>query len=133
MIILVVSGITLMIGFILFFISINAGWPTSSGLEALSILGFFIMILSVILGFFLMGMLYPYTTEITIADQGYIEKNEKSLVIVAPNVGSKLITDPAIIAHIEISDTVKIKRDYNSYGLEIDPVRIYVEKNGWKY
>jgi len=127
MIILLVSGIILMIGFILFFLGINVGW------EALPILGFFMMVIAVIVGFGMFGFIFPYTTEITIADQGYIEKNEKSLVIVAPNVGSKLITDPAIIAHIEISDTVKIKRDYNSYGMEIDPVRIYVEKNGWKY
>ena len=127
MIILLVSGIILMIGFILFFLGINVGW------EALPILGFFMMVIAVIVGFGMFGFIFPYTTEITIADQGYIEKNEKSLVIVAPNVGSKLITDPAIITHIEISDTVKINRDYNSYGLEIDPVRIYVEKNGWKY
>ena len=127
MIILLVSGIILMIGFILFFLGINVGW------EAIPILGFFMMVIAVIFGFGILGFIFPYTTEITIADQGYIEKNEKSLVIVAPNVGSKLITDPAIIAHIEINDTVKIKRDYNSYGLEIDPVRIYVEKNGWKY
>jgi hypothetical protein len=132
MIILVVSGIILMIGFILFFLGINAG--INAGWEALPAFGFFMMVIAVIGGFGVFGFLFPYTTEITIADKGYIEKNETSLVIIAPNVDSKVITDLAVVAFVEVGDTVKIKREYNSYGIELDiNMRIYVEKNGWKY
>jgi hypothetical protein len=125
--VLIISGIILGLCILGFLKSLDKGW------EAMTLLCFFIGFATVAFGFILFGTMFPVETEITIPQGAFIEKNESSIVLVVPNVGNKVITDPAIIRYIEIGDTIKVRREYNSYGIELDKTRIYVEKKGWKY
>jgi len=123
--ILIISGIVLFLGIILVNIC--------SSESVFYLLGVICIIFSCFFGFLAIGVLYPIETEIIIPEGAFMEKNENSIIIVVPEVGNKVITDPAIISYLSVGDTIKIKRRYNSYGIELDPIRIYVEKNGYKY
>lgn len=121
--ILIISGIILGLS-ILF---------TMTKYEGLQILGIAGIIISLGFGFLLMGILFPIETEIIVPDDAFMEKNESSIVLVVPNVGNRVITNPAVIRYIDTTDTIKVRYDYNSYGGKVDNIKIYVEKDGWRY
>lgn len=125
--ILIISGIVLVVGILLFLLAV------AKNIEPLFVVGFLMCIFSIIFGFLLLGCLVSVETTFTIPEDAFIEKNKNSIVLVVPNIGNKVITDPAIIRHIEISDTIKVRKNYNSYGFQVENTKIYVEKNGWKY
>ena len=124
---LVIFGIILVVCIVLFFLTMNTRF------ESVAMVCFFVAVVTAFLGFGMVGTMMPVETEIIIPQGYFIEKNENSIVLVVPNIGNKVITDPAIVAYIEVGDTVKVRKEYNSYGLQVDRTRIYVEKNGWKY
>jgi len=124
--VLIISGILLAVGIIIFFLGVMID------LDGMMGFGFFLAFFTIIFGFLFVGLALPVETEIIVPDGSFIEKNENSIVLVVPNIGNKVITDPAIIRHIEVGDTIKVMYDYNSYGGELREW-IYVEKNGWKY
>ena len=121
--ILIISGIVLFLG-VLFVI---LPW------KPLMAIGIVFIIFSIFIGFLIIGLTFSVETEITIPQGAFIEKNENSIIVVVPNIGNKVITDPAVIRHLEVGDTIKVKKKYNSYGGQVDKTRIYVEKKGWKY
>ena len=123
--ILIISGVILFICIILFVLSVLNDWVNAA------FAFFMIGVVVVIVGFGMLGNTFIVDVKYVYPNDAFIEKNEKTLVVVVPKLGNKTITDPAIVGYLAETDTVVIVQTYDSYGLHDET--IYVKKNGWKY
>lgn len=123
--ILIISGSILVSCIILFIIALVKGWDDFA-------FAFFLIGLVVsVLGLGMLGNTIIIDTKYEYPSDAFIEKNERSIVVVVPDLGNKTITDPAIVGYLSESDTVMVVRKYDSYGVHDET--IYVKKNGYKY
>ena len=131
--ILIISCIALIICIVLFFVSLNNDFKGKW--EGIAIFVSVIGTIAVVFGLGLIGFLHPVEHKTILPEGAFLEKTNNIIVVVVPNIGNKIIDDPAIVNYLTKGDTIIVKRDYNSYGLQIqsDKVMIYVRKNGRLY
>lgn len=126
--ILIISGIALVIGAIIFFIRM-----ISLDSDLLAVMGLAIIITSIVLGFLILGSIIETSSVYeSINDGCIIEKNVNSVVILTNSYGNRLITSAWVMDKIRGDEKIYRCEYKNSYGITVrKEIVIKVRKDGY--
>lgn len=105
--VLIVSSLALMIGIFLVSYSRISRQPE----------GIAIIVLSILVGFGVLGISIPVDSKLYHDKTATIEKNKNSIVVLSEK--NRIITEALSVNSIEETDSVYVYKSYNSYGFVI--------------